>query len=116
MEIRRGSSRAVILTRRRAYKLPRLASYPAFLWGLLSNMRERERSGHPGLCPILWSLPLGLLVVMPRCEAAPEALIPGGPQGDGDPDAYKSSSWGMLRGLLVRVDYHGAVDPGEVIA
>lgn len=115
MEIRRGYSRTVILTRRRAYKLPSLASWRRFLWGILSNLRELERSGSPGLCPVLWGFPGGLLVVMPRCDPAPASLVPAGSEDPGDLDAGKFDSWGLYRGLLVRVDYHGVCDP-EVAA
>jgi hypothetical protein len=108
MEIRRGASRTVLLTRRYAIKLPSLRSYRATLWGLLSNLAERERAGGPGLCPILWSLPGGLVVVMPRCERAPVDLIPS-TEHRGDPDGAKADSWGVYQGQIVRVDYHGAV-------
>jgi len=66
----KGATRCVLLTRRYAVKVPRLVSWRLFLHGLLSNMQEREfsRTGWPELCPVLFSLPGGWLVVMPRCE------------------------------------------------
>ena len=47
----RGATRFVIITRRRAYKFPRLLSWRHFLWGLLANMQERQfgRTGWPEL-------------------------------------------------------------------
>jgi hypothetical protein len=65
-----GATRFVVLTRRWAIKLPRLVSWRLFLCGLLANMQEREfsRTGWPELCPVLFSLPGGWLVVMPRAE------------------------------------------------
>lgn len=114
-EIRRGMSRVVVLTKRRAYKIPALSSWRGFLWGLLSNLRERERSGEPGLCPVLWSAPGGLLVVMPRCSQAPLELLPDPHTAPSDdPDAWKADSYGLLAGEVVRLDYHGAVEPKEV--
>lgn len=111
-----GASRTVILTRRHAFKLPSLRSWRGMLWGLLSNLRERERSGSPDLCPVRFSLPLGLLVVMPRCAPVPLDLIPD-PRAmpADDPDAWKADSFGLLNGRVVRVDYHGAVEPKSVV-
>ena len=65
-----GATRAVILVGRWAVKLPRPTSWRLFLSGLLANMQEREfaRTGWPELCPVLFSLPGGWLVVMPRAE------------------------------------------------
>lgn len=66
----RGATRAVLLTKRHAFKVPRLASWRLFLCGLLANMQEREfsRTGWRELCPVLFSIPGGWLVVMPRAE------------------------------------------------
>ena len=109
MTVHHSATRIVILTRHRAYKLPSVRGLRRFLWGLLANMAERERSGAPGLCPVLWSMPGGLLVVMPRAERAPLDLLPdpGSAPAD-DPDAWKPDSYGLLNGEVVRVDYHGA--------
>ncbi|MCM5689520.1 hypothetical protein CN140_02645 [Sinorhizobium meliloti] len=66
-----GATRTVILTRRYALKLPSFKSWRLFLQGLLANMQEREfgKAERDGLCPVLFSIPGGLLVVMPRCSA-----------------------------------------------
>lgn len=114
IQVSHGYSRTVILTRRRAYKLPSFRSWKGALWGVLSNLKERERSGAPGLCPVLWSLPGGLMIVMPRCGRPPLDLLPSpGSAALDDPDAYKACSYGLLDGQLVRVDYHGACAPRE---
>lgn len=67
-----GATRTVALVGRYAFKLPSLRyGWRPFLRGLIANGIERDwwRSGcNDGLCPILFSLPLGFLVVMPRCE------------------------------------------------
>jgi hypothetical protein len=46
----------------------RLLSWKHFLYGLLANMQEAQfsKTSWPELCPVLWSLPGGFLVVMPR--------------------------------------------------
>lgn len=70
MDLLKGATRCVLLTKRHAFKVPRLVSWRLFLCGLLANMQEREfsRAGWRELCPVLFSLPGGWLVVMPRAE------------------------------------------------
>jgi hypothetical protein len=116
MERADGASRTVLCTRTRAFKVPSLRGWKPFLWGLLANLQEREfgRAGWPELCPVLWSLPLGLLVVMPRARVCTDA------DGLTDDDyrrlthhtdrcvpaEWKPSSWGYLPdGRLVAIDY-----------
>lgn len=108
---RRGMNRWVILTRRYAFKFPALYSWRAFLYGLLNNMNERDwcQASKPLACPVLWGLPGGFLIVMPRCEALSEEDFEGLPL-----EAYrraglvveaKPDSFGKLNGLVVAVDY-----------
>lgn len=90
-----------------AVKFPRPTSWEAFLFGLLNNMTESRTKG-PGLCPVLWSCPGGFAIVMPR--VAP--LVEGHPY---DLHAFreahniaaeaKASSFGILHGQLVCIDY-----------
>jgi hypothetical protein len=63
-----GATRLVLLVGRWAIKVPRITSWKLFLHGLLANMQEAEfsKAGWPELCPVLWSIPGGLLVVMKR--------------------------------------------------
>jgi hypothetical protein len=70
MEInRRGANRFVILTRRYAFKFPNiLGGWFQACWGMIDNMQERRAQGQQGICPLLWSLPGGLLNVMPRAR------------------------------------------------
>lgn len=111
VSVRHGYSRTVLLLHRWAIKLPRLgAGWRPFLWGLLSNMAERDvwhRTRDPGLCPILFSLPGGFGVVMPRAtdvgSEAPDYLA--GLTGYD----HKPSSYGRLNGRVVALDYHGNV-------
>lgn len=66
---KKGATRWVFLVGRYAFKIPSLHSYKNFLNGLLANMQEVTFNGfHPILCPVVFKLPLGLLVVMPRLE------------------------------------------------
>ena len=71
---RKGISRLVVLTKRYAFKFPNFLGYKGsrwrlFLQGLLANGQEKlfwKQGGYPELCPVLFTLPLGFLVVMPR--------------------------------------------------
>jgi hypothetical protein len=65
---RRGANRLVILTKRYAFKFPTCRSWRDFLFGLLNNQTEARvgRSGREGVCPVLFAIPGGFLVVMPR--------------------------------------------------
>lgn len=108
----RGVTRHVLLLGSWALKFPALWSWRLFLSGLLANMQERDfsRAGWPELCPVLFALPGGWLVVMRRAQPVPEDMeldfqalidrpdyqIPAEPKRD---------SWGLLDGRIVAVDY-----------
>lgn len=67
-----GVTREVFLTQHYAIKIPKLRyGWKLFLNGLLANMQERQFGtlGWPELCPVVFSLPGGWLVVQRR--AAP---------------------------------------------
>lgn len=114
---RTGMSRDVLCIGRWALKLPKLKTWRAFLIGLLANMQERDLSKRgcwPELCPVVFALPGGWLVVMrratPLTDAQAEALDPLAvlsPEDDRPsiPAEPKASSFGMLDGRLVVVDY-----------
>lgn len=114
MQIAWGASRMVLLTKRWAFKFPRPTEWRLFLTGLLANMQERAfaGAGWPELCPVVWSVPGGWLVVMRR--AVPLSAS----QWEGfDAKAFcvrpdycvpaeaKWSSFGWLDGKVVAVDY-----------
>lgn len=114
----RGVTRFVVLTPRYAIKVPRFWHYGHFRWemflhGLLGNMQEREfaRAGWPELCPVLWSLPGGWLLVMPRCEPLDAELTPEQYEAFTHrpdyhvPAEHKADSFGYLNGRLVAIDY-----------
>lgn len=101
-----GRNRFVILTRRHAIKIPSLRCWRDFLFGLLNNMNEAAWADDPAHCPVLWSAPLGLAIVMPRARmlsldefAQVAAYLPPCRA------EMKPSSWGRVRGRLVAVDY-----------
>jgi hypothetical protein len=114
MKIARGATRLVFLTRTRAYKIPTFSSWKLFLNGLLANIQEHEFGtlGWEGFCPVLWSIPGGFLVTMPRAEPITDYDWEG---FDADhfihrphytiPAELKQSSFGFLDGEIVAVDY-----------
>lgn len=81
-----GATRTVILVGRWAVKLPRLgAGWRPFLRGLCANGIEREwwrDTRDPRLCPVLFGVPGGWLLVMPRCEPIGE------PDENDEPERY----------------------------
>lgn len=127
MNIRRdGCTRIVVLIGSWAIKLPRFGyGYAMGLRGLLCNMQERAiwTLGWPQLCPVLFSLPGGWLLVMRRAEPltdeqwaafdfpAYEAFrrhraTEGNRMSDGIvPAEYKREHFGMVDGRMVTVDY-----------
>ncbi|HEV7293114.1 MAG TPA: hypothetical protein VGN79_12415 [Devosia sp.] len=107
---RKGCNRWVLLTRRYAFKFPALSSWQDFLFGLLNNMNEAREHHLPGRCPILWSLPGGLLVVMPRVEIMNEVQFQQFDPGVFNTEytlnvEHKPDSYGFLDGKIVAVDY-----------
>lgn len=122
---RNGISREVILTKRYAYKFPKLRyGWKQFLHGLLANMQERSfaKAGWPELCPVVWSIPGGWLIVMRRAEPISEddwqvlgwesahprdVLEPWISRSSNYviPAERKPDSFGWLDGQIVAVDY-----------
>lgn len=124
--ITRGTCRVVILTEKYAFKLPRFWRLPArlagssqsawrvFIRGVTANMQEVEfgYSGWPELCPVLWHVNGGFLVVMPRVDEVIERTLPESEFYDfiqqpdytipGDP---APGNFGMYQGRMVAIDY-----------
>ena len=108
-----GATRAVLLIGGVAIKVPRLKSWRTFLNGLLANMQEREfsRTLWPELCPVLFSLPGGWLVVMKRAVPLTDAewsdINPEWAERDDYfvPVEMKRNSFGLLGGRIVAIDY-----------
>jgi hypothetical protein len=112
---RQGITREVFLTRRHAIKIPKLIyGWQKFLCGLLANMQEATfaRAGWPELCPVVFSIPGGWLVVMRRAEplsdaewAAFDAKAFCERPDYWIPAELKQDSFGMLDGRVVAIDY-----------
>lgn len=108
IEVHRGITRTVFVTRRWAIKVPRLKRGDA-LWsvtrGIQANLSERNWSLHPGVCPVRWSL-AGLVNVYPRCEPAdPGRDIDYVAIGFHSTSDRKPENVGWLGGCLVWIDY-----------
>lgn len=112
-----GCTRTVLLLGPYAFKFPAMVEWRLFLLGLLANMQERifSRMGRPELCPVLFSLPGGWLVVMRRAKVLTDNEFLDISENDmqefiNQPDyivpaELKSDSFGWLDGKLVAVDY-----------
>jgi hypothetical protein len=112
---RKGATREVFLVGRFAIKVPRMVyGWPMFLKGLLANMQEVDfsKTGWPELCPVVFSLPGGWLIVMRRAQPIsrdywaffdPEKFCE--KEDRIIPAEHKLDSFGWLDGRVVAVDY-----------
>lgn len=117
MEFKRGATRIVLLIGRLALKFPRCTEWRTFLLGLLANMQERDFATlkFEPLCPVLFSLPGGFLVAMPRCRPLDDTEFDETHRLEcwdlaSNPDhpfrcEHKQCSFGWLKDRLVIVDY-----------
>lgn len=114
--MKKGSTRYVLFIRNYAFKIPSLSGYTQFLWGLLANMQEvrfsKVVSIKNKLCPIVFYIPFGIMVVMPKVRILnnneiskvelenfcldENCIIPA---------EIKYDSFGYLNGNLVVVDF-----------
>lgn len=116
MEIRRGATRTVLITRRWVVKVPSFrrsvgsglgSRIRSFAWGVAANHQEKDWAGQPGFCPIVASW-LGLVQVYPRCTAIhydPTPTQYRAITGLDFPSDYKRENVGLLGGALVWLDY-----------
>ena len=109
-----GCTRRVLLIGRYAVKVPDITEWRMFLRGLLANMQEvwLYKLGWPELCPVVFSIPGGFLIVMRRARVLSDDEFL-----DLDmkqwvqrgrytiPAELKSNSFGYLDGRLVAIDY-----------
>lgn len=112
-----GTTRKVFLIGRYAIKVPATVEWRLFLHGLLANAQEAifSKTGWPELCPVIFSVPGGWLLVMKRAKTLtddewismdeqeihqfvtkPDYTVP---------CELKPDSFGWLDGRLVVVDY-----------
>lgn len=102
-----GITRTVVLTKTLAIKIPCLRyGWSIFLTGILCNLNERlwwNITHDERLCPVIFSEPIGLLLVMKRCPDVDH--LP--PKEDFDclPLDYKIDNFGYLNGKVVLRDY-----------
>jgi hypothetical protein len=110
---RYGVTRTVLLIGKWAIKIPSLRGsclgrkeiIGGFCRGVLANDSEREWSGTPGVCPVLWSFG-GLVNIYPRCEPVAETEnIDYDAIGFIGPTDRKPENLGWLNGRMVWVDY-----------
>lgn len=109
-----GVTRKVLLIGDWAIKVPNFDEWRLFLLGLLANMQEAafSRTGWPELCPVLFALPGGGLIVMRRATVLTDAefrqLDMAAWVDCGDytiPAEIKSDSFGYIGDRLVAIDY-----------
>jgi len=109
-----GTTRFVFLVDKFAIKIPSIKEWRLFLLGLLANMQEAQWSkiGWVELCPVLFSIPGGFLIVMHRARILnnEEFLLLDIEQwieesGHNIPVEMKADSFGYLGRKLVAVDY-----------
>jgi hypothetical protein len=115
MKLKYGTTRTVILTKNYAIKIPTFVTYKLFLNGLLGNMQEHLFWKHLKsykLCPILFYIIGGFLLVMPRAkELTREEFFNLDFEEFMDEDKWlvpvenKLDSFGWYKGKIVAVDY-----------
>ena len=112
--VRRGCMRIVFLVGPYAIKIPTNDTWRLFLRGLLGNMQEVTFSlcGWEELCPVVFSVRGGWLIVMPRCRPLTRdewfSLDFKNFREKEDrciPVEEKMDSFGVLDGRIVAVDY-----------
>ena len=114
-ELKQGATRNVLLTKRTAIKIPRFVEWRLFLHGLLANMQEAAfwRFQHSTkLCPVLWSMPGGFLLVMAHAtELSRDDFAAFDFEGFVDAEGWlvpvedKLDSFGWYQGRIVAIDY-----------
>jgi hypothetical protein len=110
MEVAKGVTRIVFLTKRYAIKIPTFYSWELFLTGLLANLQEINwwawTLHDQRLCPVLAYCPGGFWLVMPRAQPITFDELPEtSKEFDGLPLDYKHPNFGRLDGRLVLIDY-----------
>jgi len=117
ISIKYGSTRSTVLIGQYALKFPSTVEYRLFLLGLLGNLQEKRFSGSdPRLCPVIFSMPLGLMNIMPRAQmlsrdeffALDYKAFVDSSNGHyllSDMAERKMDTFGWLNGRIVVVDY-----------
>lgn len=113
-----GCTRTVLSIGNYSFKFPSIIEYRLFLLGLLANMQESLFSKYEAiqdkLCPVVFSIPGGFLVVMKRATVLTDEefleLYDDLDKFIENDDLWipmekKSDSFGWLDGKLVSIDY-----------
>lgn len=115
MEVKRGITRTVLLTRHWAIKVPSVRARGFGVRGFLSSVTRGisanlsecawSTSDTPGICPVRWSL-AGLVSVYPRCiPVDPDHEIDWEAVGFPLPTDRKHQNVGWLNDRIVMIDY-----------
>ncbi len=114
-----GSTRIVFVFEKFVVKIPRLTKYSSALYGLLSNLQEREYSlKHCDLAKVLFGDFLGFIVVMERADALSCKTTNEIEFAQMLEEKYKNDelkhfmlydaipeNWGHINGRLIKIDY-----------
>lgn len=109
-----GCMRVVWLIGQWAIKFPAMVEWRLFLLGLLANMQERQwsKTGWPELCPVVWSIPGGWIIIMKRARVMTNAEFNNFDsekwRDKGDymiPAEDKQNSFGWYQDKIVVIDY-----------
>lgn len=119
--IKYGCTRIVFLIGGYAIKFPQIKyEWKHFLLGLLANMQEIgfSKMDDKRMCPVLFYIPGGWMVVMPRCKnLSREEFMKLDtrifyPLNENSPNEYfnvpvenKEDSFGWYKGKIVAIDY-----------
>lgn len=112
--IKSGSSRYVFIIGNFAIKIPSFYNWKCFLKGLLANIQEVEFSKCKEyknvLCPILFYIPFGLLLIMPKVRVLYNDELSTGTLfnfiiDNKLPVEPKFDSFGYLNNKLIAIDY-----------
>lgn len=114
--MKKGSTRYVFFIGNYAFKIPSLHGYTQFLWGLLANMQEvkfsKISSIKDKLCPVVFYIPFGLMLVMPKVRVLNQNEISKSElesfcldKNCIIPSEIKYDSFGYLGNKLVAIDF-----------
>lgn len=101
----RGITREVFIFKGLVFKVPSFRSYKLFLTGLLANLQEIywwKNTKDKRLCPVLFSLPFGLLIVMPYSKPIKKVNYN---RFNGLPLDPHISNFGKYKNRIVLIDY-----------
>lgn len=117
IERKYGTTRAVLLIGQYAIKVPSFVEWRLFLYGLLGNMQEVVfwkglPTSRSMMCPVLFSIPGGFLIIMRRAESVSvEEFLEKSQKWFNEarnlsiPVENKVDSWGRINNKIVAVDY-----------